>query len=51
MAFLSNPQEEHRLLNPQEQQRLARAIARGIIAHTRSLKITTSRTSNRSVKH
>jgi N-acetylmuramoyl-L-alanine amidase len=50
MAFLSNPQEEHRLLNPQEQQRLARAIARGIIAHTRNLKITTSRTSNRSVK-
>ena len=50
MAFLSNPQEEHRLLNPQEQQRLARAIARGIIAHTRNLKITTSRASNRSLK-
>jgi N-acetylmuramoyl-L-alanine amidase len=50
MAFLSNPQEEHRLLNPQEQQRLAGAIARGIFAHTRNLKITTSRTSSRSVK-
>ncbi|RQW84385.1 MAG: hypothetical protein EHM62_00760 [Methylococcus sp.] len=50
MAFLSNPQEEHRLLNPQEQQRLARAIARGIITHTRNLKITNSPTSSKPAK-
>jgi N-acetylmuramoyl-L-alanine amidase len=50
MGFLSNPREEHRLLNPQEQQRLARTIARGLIAHTRDLDVTTSGASSKPAK-
>lgn len=47
MGFLSNPQEEQRLLIPQEQQRLARTIARGIVAHTREFNLTPSGASSK----